>query len=559
MWRFGEWKTVVIDDYLPTLEGSLAYTPAFDDEYWTALLEKAYAKCHKAYEAIEIGKPINALTDFTGAICEDFCLDDQQQTPNDNLFHILYVSYISRSMMVCWRKAKCNQLGGFTNADVNDCKLFYVSAVAKNGSNKEMVRLKYTSEPDAVWLGDFSLNDEANWSLVSPTFKEARKPLECLENPREFWMTWVDFLKYFAHIIVISSTEPFHSISTDSERIYSKKVDPPTDTAFEDHTSISSFKQAEEPLFIRRTHSARERNRKNGTITANSSKTIKNRIELTKAGTGGGSGGGGGSTTCQFLLRTSQLRSENQLCDCVGGLSNMSTTSSVSNVSCASECASDYSYSDVPRCRKHSNNRRIGEEINRLKTPAIHRSQSLNSFASQLSIFETNYDSFRPTGQWKQLDSFYGKWTLSCSGGPRTNMRQHSRNPRFLFAVNKRDHENFLSPSSSFTGKSHVIISLMQDYRQGSKGSLLFNIGFALYKGKTTDKEKRNLGKLPLVADCCSKHESYEIIGRFDLEPGYYLLVPYPCESGKETEFFVRILIEKEVDATKNAWYKTNL
>lgn len=73
-------------------------------------------------------------------------------------------------------------------------------------------------------------------------------------------------------------------------------------------------------------------------------------------------------------------------------------------------------------------------------------------------------------------------------------------------------------------------------------------------KGKTTDKEKRNLGKLPLVADCCGKHESYEVVGRFDLEPGYYLLVPYPCESGKETEFFIRILIEKEVDATKNAW-----
>lgn len=259
-------------------------------------------------------------------------------------------------------------------------------------------------------------SDDANWSLVSPTFKEARKPLECLENPREFWMTWVDFLKYFAHIIVISSTEPFHSISTDSERIYCKTMETAAGQMFANCSSISSFKQSsnDEPLFIRRTHSARERNRKNGSITSNNTKSIRNRIEVGKTSSSSSTTGyeGSSSGNPQFLLRTPQLRSENQIYDCVGGgTSNMSTTSSFSNVSCASECASDYSYSDIPRCRKHSSNRRITEEMSRYKTPTIHRSQSLSSFSSQLSIFETNYDSFRPSGQWKQLDSFYGKWT----------------------------------------------------------------------------------------------------------------------------------------------------
>ncbi|GFR97983.1 calpain-A [Elysia marginata] len=155
-WRFGEWVQVIIDDRLPTVKGKLIYGQSTDPkEFWVALIEKAYAKLHGSYEALEGGVTMDALVDLTGGLAERYELTEY----NPALYKLILRAQKAGAFVACSRKGDWRRT---TKADANGLipgHAYTVTDIAqikhKMGEEK-LLRIRNPWGDATEWRGSWS-------------------------------------------------------------------------------------------------------------------------------------------------------------------------------------------------------------------------------------------------------------------------------------------------------------------------------------------------------------------------------------------------------------------
>ncbi|GFU56267.1 calpain-5 [Nephila pilipes] len=239
-WLFDGWYDVVIDDRLPTIDGQLIYIKSRDkNEFWGALLEKAYAKVAGSYESLDGGNLCDALIDFTGGIAETFQVQEEKYYEDEEkkvqLFRTMRSEIDNHSLLSCAISAASQEeMEARTEVGLVKGHAYGITAVKKVYigetslmslfAQKEKIYMIRMRNPwgQKEWTGPFSDGSE-EWEKISASERE-RIGLT-FEEDGEFWMTFDDFCKYFTDLSIcrLVNTSWFSFNKTWNEAIFPGK------------------------------------------------------------------------------------------------------------------------------------------------------------------------------------------------------------------------------------------------------------------------------------------------------------------------------------------------
>lgn len=198
-YKMGEEKLVTVDDRLVvshSQQSELVFCRSDDrNELWSALIEKAYAKLHGSFHALDGGFPTDALTNLTDGIGK---LYELQHIRDKQSFWKMLLGWVnSRSALVCC--SMCKQTG-MEHQDsktglINQHAYSVLSLVEYKGNCLVLCRNPWGQ--DGEWNLTWGDNDAAHW-----TADALRDLHHSAANDGTFYMPWADFCKHFDNLYV---------------------------------------------------------------------------------------------------------------------------------------------------------------------------------------------------------------------------------------------------------------------------------------------------------------------------------------------------------------------
>jgi len=198
-WQYGRWEEVVVDDRLPTYNNKLVFLhSAQNNEFWSALLEKAYAKLCGTYEALKGGQTSEAMEDFTGGVTEVFQLAKQPT----GFFKMMLKATERQSLMCCSIEAKPNEIEAKLDNGLIKGHAYTITAIKKvhaGGEDVELVRCRNPWGNEREWNGAWS-DESEEWKVLNESEK---KDIGLnYDDDGEFWMSFQDFSTQFSKVEV---------------------------------------------------------------------------------------------------------------------------------------------------------------------------------------------------------------------------------------------------------------------------------------------------------------------------------------------------------------------
>jgi len=243
----GKWMTIDMDEYVPYLHNSPAFTKSVDKEVWVVILEKAWAKLYTSYKRIEAGYPEEPLHDLTGAPIKQIYTRKGGADKEEEWRYLLKASQLEYSMVCSSNPGSDSDSSQSGVVQGHAYTLLKVDILNFQGQQIRLVQLR-NPWGKGEFKGAWSDYDQ-NWNYVDPQEKQ-RIGFHPDKDDGIFFIPFDNFWDEFRAITIAEIDDNasyvykshkdsnrqgcYFTVDIKAEGLYSLQIDKTPERSFED-------------------------------------------------------------------------------------------------------------------------------------------------------------------------------------------------------------------------------------------------------------------------------------------------------------------------------------